>query len=286
MKKSWKERYREFREWQVRPYEVAAMSEEEHDCPTCHTLYKGNFCPRCGQSARIGRYSFTTALLNFLDVWGIGNRSMFRTLRDLILRPGYMIRDYLSGMQMAYFPPFQMLFLLTTLSFIILYGVNIRGITYEDLRQEALTQVEQMGGEDPVSTEAGAAAFNWIMDFTEQYPNLVSLLYIGIFSLFLFPFYRYNKVIPNMRYSEFMVATIYIANMISLYELVMMFFCCPVTITSIIASLTALIPLKQLSGFSWLRTILSIASAFLALMVAYIILVGIVLLFLFFKPTL
>ncbi|MBR1520391.1 MAG: DUF3667 domain-containing protein [Bacteroidaceae bacterium] len=286
MKKSWKERYREFREWQVRPFEVAAMSEEEHDCPTCHTLYKGNFCPRCGQSARIGRYSFTTALLNFLDVWGIGNRSMFRTLRDLILRPGYMIRDYLSGMQMAYFPPFQMLFLLTTLSFIILYGVNIRGITYEDLRQEALTQVEQIGGEDPVSTEAGAAAFNWIMDFTEQYPNLVSLLYIGIFSLFLFPFYRHNKVIPNMRYSEFMVATIYIANMISLYELVMMFFCCPVTITSIIASLTALIPLKQLSGFSWFRTILSIVGAFLALMAAYIILVGIVLLFLFFKPTL
>ena len=274
IQKSWKERYREFREWQMRPYEVAAMSEEEHDCPTCHTHYKGNFCPRCGQSARIGRYSFTTALLNFLDVWGIGNRSMFRTLRDLILRPGYMIRDYLSGMQMAYFPPFQMLFLLTTLSFIILYGVNIRGITYEDIRQEAVTQMEQAGSEDPNSAEAGITAFNWIMDISEQYPNLVSLIYIGIFSFFLFPFYRHNKVIPHMRYSEFMVAIIYIANMTSLYELVMMFFCCPLTLTSTLASLTAIIPLKQLSGFSWFRTIFTILGAFLALMITATIIIS------------
>ena len=53
------------------------------------------------------------AFLNFLDVWGLGNRGMFRTIRDLVLRPGYMIRDYLKGMQMAYFPPFNMFFLLT-----------------------------------------------------------------------------------------------------------------------------------------------------------------------------
>jgi hypothetical protein len=25
----------------------------------------------------------------------MGNRGMFRTLRDLILRPGYLIRDYI-----------------------------------------------------------------------------------------------------------------------------------------------------------------------------------------------
>jgi len=67
-------------------------------------------------------------LLLFLDVWGVGNRGMFRTLRDLILRSGYMIRDYISGMQMAYFPPFKMYFLLLALSLVIDSGLNIRGI--------------------------------------------------------------------------------------------------------------------------------------------------------------
>ena len=121
----------------------------------------GNFCPRCGQSSTIGRYSFRTALLNFLNVWGIGNRSMFRTLRDLILRPGYMIRDYLMGMQMAYFPPFQMLFLLTTFSFFVIYGFNIKGQTLDDSKKEAITimeEGEEGDADDGLDAEVGMKA--------------------------------------------------------------------------------------------------------------------------------
>ena len=70
----------------------------------------------------------------FLDVWGMGNRGMFRTLRDLILRPGYLIRDYISGMQMAYFPPFKLLFLLTALSTAFLIVVREVGRGAEGIR--------------------------------------------------------------------------------------------------------------------------------------------------------
>ena len=122
-----KEKYREFKEWQLRPYQVAPLIPQEHTCATCGTTFQGNYCPRCGQSARIGRYSLKSAFLLFLDVWGLGNRSMFRSVRDLLLRPGYMIRDYLSGMQMAYFPPFKMYFLLIALSMIVDSGFNIKG---------------------------------------------------------------------------------------------------------------------------------------------------------------
>ena len=66
------------------------MVEQQHRCSTCSTEYVGNYCPRCGQSSKIGRYSFKRAFLLFLDVWGLGNRGMFRTLRDLLLRPGYI----------------------------------------------------------------------------------------------------------------------------------------------------------------------------------------------------
>ena len=81
------EKWRAFRQWQQKPYEVAPLSEVHHTCATCGTEYQGNYCPRCGQSSRIGRYSLKNAFLLFLDVWGLGNRGMFRTLRDLILRP-------------------------------------------------------------------------------------------------------------------------------------------------------------------------------------------------------
>ena len=107
---NFQQRYKQFKEWKQQPRQVAPLSEVQHECATCGTHYEGNYCPRCGQSAKVGRYSFKNAILMFLDVWGLGNRGMFRSIRDLILRPSYMIRDYLRGMQMAYFPPFKMFF--------------------------------------------------------------------------------------------------------------------------------------------------------------------------------
>ena len=59
-----KEKYRVFKEWQQRPYQVAPLTQEEHTCATCGTSYQGNYCPRCGQSSRIGRYSLKTAVVS------------------------------------------------------------------------------------------------------------------------------------------------------------------------------------------------------------------------------
>ena len=134
-------RYKRYREWKLEPHQVAPLSEEQHECATCGTHYEGNYCPRCGQSARIGRYSFKKAILLFLDVWGLGNRGMFRSIRDLILRPGYMIRDYLRGMQMAYFPPFKMFFLLLTLWLVVDSGLNIQFVNRDKQNKKETEQI-------------------------------------------------------------------------------------------------------------------------------------------------
>lgn len=133
---------RAFRMWQRRPYEVAPLKNETHTCASCKTVYTGNYCPRCGQAAEVGRFSFKKALMMFLDLWAIGNRSMLRTVRDLMLRPGYMIRDYLSGMHSAYFPPFQMFCLLATFSLLVEYAIAPASSESQEATPEA-THTEQ-----------------------------------------------------------------------------------------------------------------------------------------------
>ena len=78
-------------------------------CANCGEEYTGRFCPQCGQSGIWDRYSWKRVILNFLDIWGLGNRPMFRTVMELFWRPGYMVRDYLSGHRQLYFPPFKLL---------------------------------------------------------------------------------------------------------------------------------------------------------------------------------
>ena len=217
-----KERWRAFRQWQQRPYQVAPLSNEQHTCPTCGTQYEGNYCPRCGQSARVGRYSFKNMFKLFLDVWGLGNRSMFRSLRDLILRPGYMIRDYLKGMQMAYFPPFKMFFLLTTFSLIISSGLNLKGenkLAKENVETE-VTISEDATDDSSVESEASQDVnddsqkmkdldnkaraklkkyTDFIVDFQEKFPNIFSLFWLALLSGFLYIFFRRCPAIPDLR---------------------------------------------------------------------------------------
>ncbi len=151
------DRYKRYKEWKLQPHQVAPLSEEPHECATCGTRYDGNYCPRCGQSAKIGRYSFKNALLLFLDVWGLGNRGMFRSIRDLILRPGYMIRDYLRGMQMAYFPPFKMFFLLLALWLVVDSGLNIQFVNRDEQNEQETEQIFSRFKPKVTQTEADKA---------------------------------------------------------------------------------------------------------------------------------
>ena len=227
---------RAFHIWQLRPHQVAPMNEEERICSSCGTHYMGNYCPRCGQSAIVGRFSFKKATLLFLDVWGLGNRGMFRSIRDLMLRPGYMIRDYISGMQSAYFPPFKMFFLLATFSLLVEHGFSL-GLEEENASTNELPKIEkteevkqQAGKQGETVTVNGeemdyplvyiALKFTKKMDkLRQKNPAIFSFIFLVLFSAPLFFFIRHNPNIPDRRYSEFIVALVYISNMYSLYSI-------------------------------------------------------------------
>lgn len=70
------------------------------------------------------RYTLQRAVLNFLDIWGLGNRPMFQTIRELFVRPGYMVRDYLNGQRQRYFPPFKMLAVMALLLVFVTWLTN------------------------------------------------------------------------------------------------------------------------------------------------------------------
>ena len=263
----WKARYRAFRTWQRRSRRVDTRPGAAHDCASCRTHYVGNFCPQCGQSARIGRYSARTALLQFLDVWGLGNLVLLRTLRDLVLRPGYMIRDYLRGMQAAYFPPFKMLFLLTTLSIFVAYLSNLITGRTEALPVSLTVQV------DPEPLEQSLAGiFDWLIEKQHNFPNVASLLSIGFLSLFFYLFFRRAKRFAGMRLSDIFIATVYSANMVTIYTLLIKCIS-PDSGLILLANLLIVIPMKQFTGYGWFRSTMNVVAAYV--LILFVVLVGI-----------
>lgn len=313
-----KEKYERFKEWQVKPHEVAELTADKHECATCHTEFHGNYCPRCGQKSSVGRYSFKTAFLLFLDVWGLCNRGMFRTIRDLLFRPGYMIRDYLSGMQMAYFPPFKMFFLVITLSVLVQSGLNIRTVNTLKKNKEYVAKnldinikekeddktdinsINEVAINDTIILNGKPIAikkdknsdsiylngrkfvlivfdiikkvYYWVND----HETVVQFLLLIVLSGPMYFFFRKNKKIPDVRYSEFFVSMVYVTNLMTIIGIIGEFFQPGNSTAGLVAYAMSIVALKQLYGYNYKKTLFKVVSSFMLLIFAAATIGGII----------
>ena len=186
-----------------------------------------------------------------------------------------MIRDYISGMQMAYFPPFKLLFLLTALLLVVESGVNLRGkdhlasyheqtVNYGDNiaeknEKKEITRKEQW-------ERASDKCIVKYREFRENSPAFFKLSLLFVISIPLFLFFRKSPNISDLRFSELLVAMVYTWGMCDIYEIVLRFLGAPGNICEA-TFLLPIIPLKQLSGFKWWRTILYVLLSYLAALV-------------------
>ncbi len=288
-----KEKIQQFREWQLTPHAATPNTEEEHECLNCHEHYTGNFCPRCGQPATTARFSWKVAAASFVDAYGLGERGMFRTMGNLLLRPGYLILDYLRGMRASYFAPFKMYFLLFAVSLLVTHGLNIHGANFsfsydlesaieevkkENVDKETATEELKVSGDgEHYTTSSGRireilyGVFEKTAHFAKNYPALNILFLLMLMSGFLYLFFRRSPNIPDLRYPEFFVALLYTTNMYTIYTIVFDFFCLS-TLSSLSIFLT-IIPFKQFSGYSWWRTILKFTVASVAMFALLVLLI-------------
>jgi hypothetical protein len=91
-------------------------------CPNCATPLKGAWCYQCGQLAEDFHRSAAKLLFeSFRELIDIDNR-IWRTLPDLLVRPGRLTRGYLDGHRAPQVPPLR-LFLVVLLA-LFLVGLN------------------------------------------------------------------------------------------------------------------------------------------------------------------
>ena len=109
-KEQLKEYYQRFCQWQQTvPHYANRHEGEVLHCHNCDSDFSGNFCPICGQRTEVGRVGWKSIKDNVAILWGMDSRSLGYTLLQLLGRPGYLVRDYISGRLQVSFPPVKML---------------------------------------------------------------------------------------------------------------------------------------------------------------------------------
>ena len=178
-----------FRAWQEHPISYR-MDESEHVCNNCGHTFRGNYCPVCSQSARHGRIGWITTWQGIAQLWGIESRSAVYTLWQLIWRPGYLVRDYISGKRQVSYPPVKLLFILAAVVTIVRFFFPIP---------------------DAAPTQLGFEYFDLTSDWLNNHRNISELLSGCIFIIPTWFLFRKAPLYPNHTIPEGFYLQVYLA---------------------------------------------------------------------------
>ena len=96
------------------------ISHHNLPCANCGAAPVGHYCPNCGQSAKVYEKPVCSFLKEFLgDLFAFDSR-FWRSLPALIVRPGTMISEYISGKHGSYMPPFRIYVFVSFFFFLLL----------------------------------------------------------------------------------------------------------------------------------------------------------------------
>src|SRR6056297_1985975 len=122
-------------------------------CLNCGHVLHGQYCGICGQRSSNRLISLwgliTEGLGDLLDM----DSRLWRTLRALLLRPGYLTAEYLEGRRARFMPPFRMYLAFSLLFFLAaFFGVEGIQVVFDD---EADREAQEAGRPAPAELAAG-----------------------------------------------------------------------------------------------------------------------------------
>jgi hypothetical protein len=89
------------------------------NCKNCKALVVGNFCSNCGQNSNVDKINFRSFANEVSTTIFQVDRGFFFTFKELFIRPGFAIRDYLDGKRKDYFKPITYAIILSTFYYLI-----------------------------------------------------------------------------------------------------------------------------------------------------------------------
>jgi len=88
-------------------------------CTNCGAAVSGRYCSACGQSIEYHLHSLRDFLGEAMEVLTHADSRLWRTLRSLLLQPGFLTQQFLQGRRARYLPPLRLYFVLSVLFFLI-----------------------------------------------------------------------------------------------------------------------------------------------------------------------
>lgn len=98
-------------------------------CGNCDTKFSGHFCPNCGQAVKEYDKPFSFLFYNFLGDFFAFDTRFFKTLFALLIKPGFLTKEYFAGRRIRYAPPIRIFIFVSFVLFLMLQTYTNKGLT-------------------------------------------------------------------------------------------------------------------------------------------------------------
>ncbi len=93
-------------------------------CLNCDTELIGDFCHKCGQSAKVRRLVFLETIQDFFSSSFALEGPLILTLKMLLMNPGLLFREYAAGKRKKYYRPVAFFILMTAVYIVVRSLIN------------------------------------------------------------------------------------------------------------------------------------------------------------------
>lgn len=90
---------------------------QDKTCLNCRHVVEKRYCPNCGQENTDTRKSFHELFVHFFEDLTHYENSFWKTIRNLLLRPAALTKEYLSGKRMSYLAPVRLYIFISFVTF-------------------------------------------------------------------------------------------------------------------------------------------------------------------------
>lgn len=181
-------------------------------CQNCDHTYSGQFCNQCGQQALTHRIDWRYLWHEVTEsLWGV-DRGILFTLRELLIRPGHSIREFLAGRRVNHYRPLALLLMLAAIYVFVSQGLHVDFMK----TSQGMYANPALKDDSPAHAKQKEILTSYFqfLDENQQFSDLAMVPFVALWCWLLFRRIGYN-------YPEQLVAHTFIANFNLLFSLVM-----------------------------------------------------------------
>ncbi|HQZ25832.1 MAG TPA: DUF3667 domain-containing protein, partial [Flavobacterium sp.] len=93
---------------------------KDKTCLNCRHVVENRFCPNCGQENIDTRKTFYHLFVHFFEDLTHYENAFWKTIKNLLLKPSTLTKEYLSGKRLSYLAPVRLYIFISLITFFLI----------------------------------------------------------------------------------------------------------------------------------------------------------------------